>query len=98
MRSEPAPGSALVSYQRVWKSWRYNVGGRMPSPSSRSGVSLQAVMSPPAMAGGGRVRAFYLARGERRWMSVIVFSKLSPEHLITFFFFFEDWTFHSLFL
>lgn len=87
MRSEPAAGSVLVSYQHSWKSWHYNAGGWMPSPFSRSGVSLQGVASPPAMAGGGRVRAFYLARGERRWMSVIVFSKLSPEHLITFFFF-----------
>lgn len=65
MRSQPAPGSALVSYQHVWKSWHYNVGGRMPSLSSRSGVSLQAVTSPPAMAGGGRVRAFLSGKGRK---------------------------------
>lgn len=40
-----------------------------------------------ARAGGER-EGIYLVKRERSRMSLIVFSRLSPEHLITYFFFF----------
>lgn len=67
---------------------------RLMSPCfPRSGAALQGGASA-----GGEGEGVYPAKRERRRMSLIVFSRLSPEHLITFFFFFKDWTFHSLFL
>lgn len=59
----------------------------------RSAAALQG----GASAGGER-EGVYLIKRERRGMSLIVFSRLSPEHLIFFFFFFKDWTFRSFFL
>lgn len=67
---------------------------RLMSPCfPRSGAALQGGASA-----GGESQGVYLVKRERRRMSLIVFSWLSPEHLITFFFFFKDWTFLSLFL
>lgn len=73
--------------RRYWCTWKSSVLKGRSVPPLFSGVC-----QPPGWLQlllpwwGWQVGAFHPANWERRRVSLIVFSKLSPEHLITFYF------------